>query len=93
MLSLHRMNQILEIDETNRMARVQPGVIKITSRMRCGQGALDPPDPASYDMSSIGGNVATNAGGLCCVKYGVTRDYVMGLEVVLAPRSADRSST
>ena len=42
-----------------------------------------PPDPASYDISSIGGNVATNAGVLCCVKYGVTRDYVMGLEVVL----------
>ena len=43
-----------------------------------------PPDPASYRISTIGGNVATNAGGLCCVKYGVTRDYVLGLTVVLA---------
>ena len=85
MLSLHRMNQILEIDETNRMARVQPGVINIDLKDAVrAKGLFYPPDPASYDMSSIGGNVATNAGGLCCVKYGVTRDYVMGLEVVLA---------
>jgi glycolate oxidase len=47
-------------------------------------GLFYPPDPASFEISSMGGNVATNAGGLCCVRYGVTRDYVIGLEVVLA---------
>jgi glycolate oxidase len=84
-LSMHRMNAILDIDPTNRMARVQPGVINADLKAAVAeQGLFYPPDPASFDMSSIGGNVATNAGGLCCVKYGVTRDYVMGLEVVLA---------
>ncbi len=84
-LSLHNMNQVLEIDRTNRMARVQPGVINADLKSAvAAEGLYYPPDPASFDMSSIGGNVATNAGGLCCVKYGVTRDYVMGLEVVLA---------
>ncbi len=84
-LSLHRMNAILEIDETNRMCRVQPGVINSDLKAAVAEkGLFYPPDPASVDMSSIGGNVATNAGGLCCVKYGVTRDYVMGLEVVMA---------
>lgn len=83
-LSLHNMNEILEIDTTNRMARVQPGVINADLKAACAeQGLYYPPDPASFDMSSIGGNVSTNAGGLCCVKYGVTRDYVIGLEVVL----------
>ena len=47
-------------------------------------GLWYPPDPSSYEICSIGGNVATNAGGLCCVKYGVTTDYVLGLDVVLA---------
>ncbi|MEE8602453.1 FAD-binding oxidoreductase [Euzebya tangerina] len=84
-LSLHRMDQILDIDVTNRMARVQPGVINADLKRAVAEhGLFYPPDPASYEMSSIGGNVATNAGGLCCVKYGVTRDYVVGLEVVLA---------
>ena len=84
-LSLHNMNRVLEIDRTNRMARVQPGVINSELKMAvAAEGLFYPPDPASYEMSSIGGNVATNAGGLCCVKYGVTRDYVIGLEVVLA---------
>jgi len=84
-LSLHRMNKILDIDITNRMATVQPGVINIDLKNAVAKhGLFYPPDPASVDMSSIGGNVATNAGGLCCVKYGVTRDYVTGLEVVLA---------
>ncbi len=84
-LSLHRMNQILEIDETNRTCVVQPGVINSDLKAAvAARGLFYPPDPASFEMSSIGGNVATNAGGLCCVKYGVTRDYVMGLEVVLA---------
>lgn len=85
MLSLHNMDAILEIDRTNRKARVQPGVINADLKAAvAAEGLFYPPDPASFDMSSIGGNVATNAGGLCCVKYGVTRDYVMGLEVVLA---------
>ncbi len=85
MLSLHRMDEILEIDTTNRNCRVQPGVINADLKAAvAAQGLFYPPDPASFEMSSIGGNVATNAGGLCCVKYGVTRDYVMGLEVVLA---------
>lgn len=84
-LSLHRMNEVLDIDITNRMARVQPGVINLDLKNAVAEhGLFYPPDPASVDMSSIGGNVATNAGGLCCVKYGVTRDYVVGLEVVLA---------
>ena len=84
-LSLHNMNQILEIDVTNRTARVQPGVINADLKAAVAEvGLFYPPDPASFEMSSIGGNIATNAGGLCCVKYGVTRDYVMGLEVVLA---------
>ncbi len=85
MLSVHRMKEILEIDTVNRMCRVQPGVINSDLKAAVAKaGLFYPPDPASVDMSSIGGNVATNAGGLCCVKYGVTRDYVMGLEVVLA---------
>ncbi len=85
MMSLHRMNQILEIDTANRLCRVQPGVINADLKVEVTkQNLFYPPDPASVDMSSIGGNVATNAGGLCCVKYGVTRDYVMDLEVVMA---------
>lgn len=85
MVSMHRMNAILDLDTTNRTARLQPGVINADLKAAVAEvGLFYPPDPASFDMSSIGGNVATNAGGLCCVKYGVTRDYVMGLEVVLA---------
>jgi len=84
-LSLHRMTKILDIDVTNRTARLQPGVINHDLKAAVARaGLFYPPDPASFEMSSVGGNVATNAGGLCCVKYGVTRDYVMGLEVVLA---------
>jgi len=84
-LSLHRMNRILDIDTTNRLCVVQPGVINADLKVAVAEhGLFYPPDPASVEISSIGGNVATNAGGLCCVKYGVTRDYVMGLEVVMA---------
>ncbi len=84
-LSLHRLDQILDIDVTNRTVRTQPGVINSELKAAvAAQGLFYPPDPASFEMSSIGGNVATNAGGLCCVRYGVTRDYVVGLEVVLA---------
>lgn len=85
LLSVHRMDAILSIDTVNRMARVQPGVLNgDLKRAVASHGLFYPPDPASYEISSIGGNVATNAGGLCCVKYGVTRDYVIGVEVVLA---------
>jgi glycolate oxidase len=82
-LALDRMNQILEIDPLERLAVVQPGVVNDDLRAAVAQhGLWYPPDPASSPWSTIGGNVATNAGGLCCVKYGVTRDYVLALEVV-----------
>lgn len=83
-LSLERMNRILEIDPVERIAVVQPGVLNATlSRAVEEQGLFYPPDPGSWEISTIGGNVATNAGGLCCVKYGVTTDYVRALEVVM----------
>lgn len=82
-LSTERMTEILEIDRTERLAVVQPGVINDDLRSACAAEDLwYPPDPASSPWSTIGGNVATNAGGVCCVKYGVTGDYVLGLQVV-----------
>ncbi|MGH8997760.1 MAG: FAD-binding oxidoreductase [Acidimicrobiia bacterium] len=84
-LSTERMTAIRRIDRANMVAVVEPGVINDDLRQACAeQGLWYPPDPASYQISTIGGNVATNAGGLCCLKYGVTRDYVLALEVVLA---------
>lgn len=84
MLSLERMNAIVEIDTVDAVAVVQPGVLNARLRKAVeAESLFYPPDPSSYEIASIGGNVATNAGGLCCVKYGVTRDYVIGLEVVL----------
>lgn len=83
-LSLERMNRLVEIDEGNMMAVAEPAVI--TGELQKGveaRGLFYPPDPASLDSCSIGGNVATGAGGARAVKYGVTRDYVCGLEVVL----------
>jgi len=83
-LSLERMNKILEIDEGNMMAVVEPAVITGELQREVeAKGLFYPPDPASLDSCSIGGNVATGAGGARAVKYGVTRDYVCGLEVVL----------
>ncbi len=79
-----RMNQILEIDDENLTVMVQPGVI--TADLAAAvleQGLFYPPDPGSMKISTIGGNVVENSGGLRCLKYGVTEDYVMGLEVVL----------
>ena len=74
----------VEIDPVERVAVVGPGVINTDLKAAAAEhGLAYPPDPASSAMCSIGGNVATNAGGLCCVKYGVTADYVRGLEVVL----------
>lgn len=84
-LSMERMADILEINAAERLAVVQPGVVNNDLRDAVAKEQLwYPPDPASAPWSTIGGNVATNAGGLCCVKYGVTRDYVLALEVVLA---------
>lgn len=84
-LSLAGMDRILEIDPTNRIAVVQPGVVNADlSRALAAHGLRFPPDPGSWESSTIGGNVATNAGGMCCVKYGVTSEYVIGLELVLA---------
>ena len=83
-LDLSPMNQILEIDPDNLLAVVQPGVINNDLKAAVAEhGLWYPPDPASAPWSTIGGNVATNAGGLCCLKYGVTRDYVLGLRAVV----------
>jgi glycolate oxidase len=83
-LDLSPMNQILEIDQDNLLAVVQPGVINADLKAAAAEvGLWYPPDPASAPWSTIGGNVATNAGGLCCLKYGVTRDYVLGLRAVV----------
>jgi glycolate oxidase len=83
-LDLSRMNRILEIDAENLTAVVQPGVVNDDLKKAVAElGLWYPPDPASSPWSTIGGNVATNAGGLCCLKYGVTRDYVLGLQVVM----------
>jgi glycolate oxidase len=84
-LSLIRMDAITEIDPANEIAVAEPGVLNADlDRAAAAHGLMYPPDPSSYEISTIGGNLATNAGGLRCVKYGVTRDAVLGLEVVLA---------
>ena len=84
-VSLAAMDQILGIDPANRLADVQAGVVTAEiDRAAAAYGLMYAPDPASYGESTIGGNIATNAGGLRCVKYGVTADSVAGLEVVLA---------
>lgn len=84
-LSTLRMNRILEISRQDGVAVVQPGVItaKLASTA-ARKGLFYPPDPASLKESTLGGNIATNAGGPRCLKYGVTRNYILGLEVVLA---------
>jgi glycolate oxidase len=82
-LDLSRMDEVLEIDPDNLVCRVQPGVVNNDLKAAvAAHGLWYPPDPASAPWSTIGGNVATNAGGLCCLKYGVTRDYVLGLRAV-----------
>jgi glycolate oxidase len=83
-LSFERMNRILEIDKKNRMAIAEPGVVTGDLQREVESlGLFYPPDPASHQFCTLGGNVAECAGGLRAVKYGVTRDYVLGLEVVL----------
>lgn len=83
-VSFERMDRILSVDPVQQTATVQPGVVNGDLRKHvAGHGLWYPPDPSSAPWSTIGGNVATNAGGLCCVKYGVTRDYVLGMEAVV----------
>jgi glycolate oxidase len=83
-LCLTHMNRILELDAKNLVLRTQPGVTTLAiDEAAARHGLFYPPDPGSMRISSIGGNVAENSGGLRGLKYGVTRDYVMGLEVVL----------
>ncbi|MEX2972325.1 FAD-binding oxidoreductase [Streptomyces sp. C184] len=84
-LSLVKMDRILEISPVDRIAVVEPGVINAAlSRAVGAHGLYYPPDPSSWEQCSIGGNIGTASGGLCCVKYGVTAEYVLGLDVVLA---------
>jgi glycolate oxidase subunit GlcD len=83
-LDLTAMNRILDIDTKSLTATVEPGVLTGDLRRAAkAVGLFYPPDPASLDTSTIGGNAATNAGGPACVKYGTTRDYVLGLTAVL----------
>lgn len=87
-LSLERMNRILDLNPDDETAVVEPGVINADLNAAAAEyGLMYAPDPASYKMSTIGGNVATNAGGLRCAKYGVTRDSVLALDVVMADGS------
>ncbi|MDD4599490.1 putative FAD-linked oxidoreductase [bioreactor metagenome] len=87
-LALHRMTKIIELDERNMMITVEAGVRTVDVYNFCAEKDLFfPPDPASWKYSTIGGNVGENAGGMRAVKYGVTSNYVMGLEVVLADGS------
>ena len=89
-LSIERMRDI-SVDPVTMTATVQPGLMNAEVKAAAREhGLWYPPDPSSFEICSIGGNLATNAGGLCCVKYGVTTDYVLGLEVVLADGRAVR---
>ncbi|MEU4650292.1 FAD-binding oxidoreductase [Nocardia fluminea] len=90
LLSTERMREIT-VDPVTRTAVVQPGLLNAeVKRAVAEHGLWYPPDPSSFEICSIGGNAATNAGGLCCVKYGVTSDYVLGMEVVLADGTVAR---
>ena len=89
-LSTERMRDIT-VDTATRTAVAQPGLLNAeVTKVVAEHGLWYPPDPSSFEICTIGGNIATNAGGLCCVKYGVTTDYVLGLEVVLADGTAVR---
>ncbi|SDE23269.1 FAD-binding oxidoreductase [Rhodococcus tukisamuensis] len=89
-LSTERMREIT-VDPVTRIAVTQPGLMNAEVKAAAAEhGLWYPPDPSSFEICSIGGNAATNAGGLCCVKYGVTTDYVLGLQVVLADGTAVR---
>ena len=84
-LAMYRMNQVIEIIEPDLQVRAQPGVVysNLNKQLR-RLGLFFPPAPGSSDVATLGGMVANNSSGMRAVKYGVTRDYVMGLEVVLA---------
>jgi glycolate oxidase len=87
-----KMDRILEVDHENLVAVVQPGILNAAFKSAmAAEGLFYAPDPASYEICSIGGNLGTNAGGLCCLKYGQTRDSVLGLEVVLADGTVIRT--
>lgn len=89
-LSTEKLRDIT-VDPVTRTAVVQPGLFNAEVKHAVAEyGLWYPPDPSSFEICSIGGNIATNAGGLCCVKYGVTTDYVLGLQVVLADGTAVR---
>lgn len=89
-LSTEKMRDIT-IDPVTRTAVCQPGLFNAEVKQAAAEhGLWYPPDPSSFEICSIGGNIATNAGGLCCVKYGVTTDYVLGMQVVLADGTAVR---
>jgi glycolate oxidase len=89
-VSTERMRSV-EIDPVGMTATVGPGLLNAEVKAAAREhGLWYPPDPSSFEICSIGGNLATNAGGLCCVKYGVTTDYVLGIEVVLADGRALR---
>ncbi|AWT26217.1 putative FAD-linked oxidoreductase [Corynebacterium provencense] len=91
LLSVRSMDRILEVDEVNRTVTVEPGIINLDLKKALrAYGLAYPPDPGSVAMCSVGGNIATNAGGMCCVKYGVTREYVRELKVVLADGTVTR---
>ncbi|MEV7414212.1 FAD-linked oxidase C-terminal domain-containing protein [Streptomyces sp. NPDC089919] len=84
LLSTARMDRILAIDPANRLVRCEPGVVtRHLNEAVAPHGLTYPPDPASRDRCTIGGNIATDAGGVCCGKYGTTADYVLGLDLVL----------
>ena len=86
------MDRIVEIDAANLCVVTQPGVINARLKAAVAEhGLFYAPDPASFEMCSIGGNLGTNAGGLCCVKYGQTRDAVLSLEVVMADGAVIRT--
>src|SRR4051794_35618120 len=87
-VSTERMTSI-DVDPVTRTVVAEPGAMNAQVKAAAAEhGLWYPPDPSSYEICSIGGNVATNAGGLCCVKYGVTTDYVLGMTVVLADGTA-----
>src|SRR5881409_2587653 len=91
MIGLNRMDKILEIDLPNRCATVQPGLINLfLTQAVAKRGYFFAPDPSSEMVSSIGGNVSTNAGGPHCLKYGITTNHVLGLELVTGTGEAVR---
>lgn len=89
-ISMEKMNSILDLDEENLLLEVEPGLITINiDNFLKDYGLFYPPDPASVDSCSIGGNVATNAGGPRCLKYGLTRNYVRAIEVIFPDGKVD----